>query len=346
MATLSSRPKPNASPFFASPTHLLGWQGLTATLPENWNLASFGGGAEAGNLRVDDEDGPRLEIRWEQPKNSVDLDKSLRSFLEQLEKRARKEKKNFELVPDARVVSKHRKRKEHLQSFGWVGEEEDIAGQGWGVLWKCADCGRVVLSHVIGRGTENPDKIKRLANEILSSLECHGQGGWQTWSLFDLQLDVPIEFELERAKLLTGRIELEWLRPNAPSVFDVLGWAPPPQRLAVWRFAPANVLLESETLDEWTQRVVTRPDKKRIFGPFAPIEVRGHEGVIVKGRPRDLRRRVRGWIRDVVTRKPLPVPEVRVWACESSNKIFALDTHLKPANEHVTQDVLDSLSCH
>ncbi|MBV9467716.1 MAG: hypothetical protein JOZ57_00555, partial [Abitibacteriaceae bacterium] len=49
---------------FATETHLLGWQGLTVTLPSDWNLKTFGGDATKGDLRVDDADGPRLELRW------------------------------------------------------------------------------------------------------------------------------------------------------------------------------------------------------------------------------------------------------------------------------------------
>jgi hypothetical protein len=50
---------------FAIETHLVAWQGMSATTPANWNLTRFEGDHKKGNLGVDDEDGPRLEMRWE-----------------------------------------------------------------------------------------------------------------------------------------------------------------------------------------------------------------------------------------------------------------------------------------
>ncbi len=151
-------------PLFARSTHLLGWQGLSATLPADWNLASYGGDALKGNLRADDEDGARFELRWEKPPRSVDLAQSVAGFVQTLEKQAKKNKQAFEAAAkEPRLVSRSRKRKSQLVNFGWTGERDSPAGQGWGVSWECADCGRVIVAQIIGRGHERPEKVRALA---------------------------------------------------------------------------------------------------------------------------------------------------------------------------------------
>src|SRR4028118_743807 len=69
---------------FAIETHLIGWQGLSATTPVEWNLAQYAGNRVRGHLRVDDPDGPRLELLWEQPTKAVDLERSVDDFRNRL----------------------------------------------------------------------------------------------------------------------------------------------------------------------------------------------------------------------------------------------------------------------
>ena len=344
----AKRSKLHLPALFARETQLFGWQGLSLTLPANWNLVSFGGDATAGHARVDDEDGPRLELRWERPKGAIDVARSIEQFLARLEREAKKKQRDFEAADHPHIVSKSRKRKAQLVNYGWSGDAEDsINGQGWGVAWHCGDCGRVVVAHVIGRGHEPADKVQRLASEVLSSMECHGHGGWQTWSLFDLQLEVPEEFALGAAKLMTGRIEIEWqrtLKPNFP--LNLGAGLQRLERISLRRLAAANVLLESESLEQWSTRVVGRGNKHYALGPAEAIVIHGHEGFVLRGTPRDLRRRIVSRAGDIVRRRRTPLVEARIWHCTESNKIFVLENDLTLTNAHVTEDVLDSLKCH
>ncbi len=343
-------PKPKAErdtrlpPLFAREKHLLGWQGLTIMLPKNWNLAQFGGTHRKGQLRADDEDGPRLEISWEKPSKAVDIPTSVQRFLQTLERDAKKRKSRFVPEDKARVVAKSRKRKDQLTSFGWTGERDEPNGQGWGVAWHCPDCGRVVVGHVIGRGSEKPDRVRELAASVLESLECHGQGGWETWSVFDLRLEVPQEFELERAKLVTGKLELEWIRPRPAGA---MAWSKRDERLALARFSLASSVLHEEDLEEWAHRVVKPLDKKRlIYGKLEERETTEHPGVYTRGAIKDFRHRYLFYAIDWLFRRPRMLTELRAWHCAPSNKLFAFRSNLLPKNEHVVADVLDSLQCH
>ena len=170
-------------------THLLGWQGTTITIPENWNLTQFKGNAQKGQLRIDDEDAPRMEIRWETPTATIDIEKSIDKLMTSLERAAQKRREAFARQEKPLVVAKSRKRKYRVTNFGWVGDTSSLAAQSWGVSWQCPDCKRVVVAHILGRGEEKPERVRELAGRVLESLECHSEGGWQTWSVFDLRVE-------------------------------------------------------------------------------------------------------------------------------------------------------------
>lgn len=328
---------------FAVDTQFFGWQGMTITMPSNWTMTSFGGNNEQGYLRIDDEEVPRLELRWEKPKTEVDLDLSVEKFLDVLVRAAKKKKEHFEIVPDLRLVSKSRKRKEQILSFGWAGEKNSPVGQGCGVIWKCGDCGRVVVGHIMGRGAENAETVQRLAGEVLSSMECHGSGGWQTWSVFGLKVEIPEEFLLSRSKLMTGRLEIEWMRKRKPGL--LAPWRRD-ETLAVTRVALADVLLERETLEQWTAYNMAKKGKHWFFTKFKECTVRDHPAIRSEGMLRDVSLRARWAFFDLVLRRRTPRGQMLVWNCESSNKIFVFTHELSQANQHVADDVIDSLECH
>jgi hypothetical protein len=318
----------------------LGWQGFTCPLPADWNLASFGGDAKKGTLRVDDGDGPRIELRWETPEKPIDLHKSIVTFLTRLERAAKKKKQAFEAADSPLIVAKSRKPKAQLVNFGWTSDgSEPLAAHGWGTAWQCAECGRVVVAHLIGRASEKPRTAQLKATEIFTALECHGQGGWQAWSVFGLRAEIPNEFVLQRARLQTGKLEIEWQRPLPPGPKN---WGVRPERIVLRRIAAANVLLEHETLGEWAQRTLTGPDKRSRFLPPLEITVGGHEGLLFAGSPKSVKQWLWHQLR-LRLRLDAPPVEMRLWHDKGANKIVALETELSSANEHVPQDVLDSL---
>jgi hypothetical protein len=365
MSTTSSPPNsprraaPRAIParlplLFGEATQLFGWQGLTATVPETWNLGHFGGTARQGQIRIDDEDGPRLEIRWETPPGEVNLGSSIDKFLQSLEKAAKKRGAAFAIAAPPKLVSKARKRKAQLVQFGWQGEQTEPTAHGWGVAWHCTDCGRVVVGHMMGRGGENgaekQEKIQRLASEVFASLECHGSGGWQTWSVFGCRVEIPEEFELARASLMAGRLEWEWKRPKKPGLSS---FSMRDERLTLARWSLAAVLLQTRTLEEWAESNVAHSDKKMTWknwqsaDDFSNKDLAARAETVLQacGVVRDLRLRLREIAFDFLLRRRKRQSEMLVWHDARDNKIFALSADVQPANAHVRDDVLDSLDC-
>lgn len=340
-APAASNPAP--SPLFGRARRLLGWQGYTAQLPTEWNPGKFSGKRNNGDLRVDDEDGTRFELRWEETQKTPDVEKSIANFLKQLEKTARKNGDEFRVDEKAHTVSKGRKRKEQVTSFGWIGAPDALTSCGYGAAWSCPVCKRVTFAHVLGHSGEKPDKIERLAGEILGAMECHGEGGWDTWSAFDFQLEIPTEFELSRAQLLLNKIELEWVRPRPNGLY---GWGRRAERVRVMRFPVANVLLEGKSLAEWADWNVQHKNKQLALRDATEDEFNGHEGLLYRGAARDLKMRASVWFFDHLLRRRTPPSEVRVWNCPQSNRLYVLESEVSPVNAHVPGDVLDALACH
>lgn len=279
-------PQPAAMPpLFAVPTQLIGWQGTTITVPAEWNFVQFGGDHTVGHFSLTDDDGPRLELRWEKPERSVDIEKSVTDFVERIGRDIKKQKQPFEALSGVHLLSKSRKRKAQLASFGWKSEGAATLGQGYGVAWQCEKCGRVVVSQIIGRGGEKPGKLQALASEVFASLECHGSGGWETWSVFGLRVEIPEEFRLAKSRLLTGRIEFDWVRGEGRGP---LSFFSRDERLSLSRHALANVLMQNESLHDWLRRVVMTADKRTYYRALKPSPLPGSPALRGKP-PRDVK---------------------------------------------------------
>ena len=55
-----------------------GWQGVSMELPANWELGGLSGDYNNGYVRMDDEDMPRMELKWSKSKEKKpDLQKIL-----------------------------------------------------------------------------------------------------------------------------------------------------------------------------------------------------------------------------------------------------------------------------
>lgn len=273
-------------PLFDVPTHLIGWQGVTITVPEQWNFVQFGGDHMAGHFSLTDDDGPRLELRWETPERAVDLEKSVADFVKRIGGDLKKKKHSFEEVPNLQLLAKAKKRKAQLASFGWKSDGATL-GQGYGVAWQCEKCRRVVVAQTIGRGGERPGKLQNLASEVFGSMECHGSGGWETWSVFGLRVEIPEEFRLDKARLLTGRIEFDWTRG---ATRGMMAYFARDERIALSRHALANVLLQNESLHDWARRVVMGADKRTFYRALQAAPLPGN--LAPRGKPpRDVKTR-------------------------------------------------------
>ncbi len=331
-------------PIFGRARRALGWQGYTTQVPEGWNPGKFSGTRARGDLRVDDENGMRLELRWEESAKTPDVQKSVANFLQTLGKDAKKRKTAFQIIENPHIVSRGRKGKEQVTSFGWSGDAKSETPCGFGAAWICMACNRVTFAHVTGQRGEKTARIERLAQEVLSALECHGEGGWDKWNFFDFGLEIPVEFELGRAQILLSKIEMEWIRPRPVGLY---GWGKRAERLKLWRFPAASALLAGTNLEDWTRFNLLNPHKQLAFrNPAQAATFNGHDALFYSGKLKDPRQAAPIWVFDKLLRRQTPAPTLHVWNCPLSNRIWALESEVSPVNLHVGREVLASVQCH
>ncbi len=308
-------------------TSLIGWQGLTLTVPSDWNIGVIGGDRQSGYLRIDGVTMPRVEIKWQLAgKSGVNLERTLEKFLKGFTKEVSKRKMPVEIRRHVKVISKRQKQKTDILGFAWKADH-----QGCGVLWHCPDCDRIVIAQVLGTLEED---VQHLASKVLSSLEDHGKQQWDTWSVYGLEFQMPEAFLLEKHKLLTGQLELEFTRKKT-------------QRIIVSRWAMADTLLKEGTFEEWmTYSLRQRHGKEYRFTLQESTTIKGHSALIYEGRIKPIIQRVKDASTRFVLRRKRPILRVQAWHCEPSNKIFATHFFLPHHQERLVEEVTESVECH
>lgn len=301
----------------------IGWQGLTMQVPEDWFPAALGAERAAGYLRVQNAEGSSLEVKWSNPRGTVDMEAQLEKYRKALQRAARKRHLPFEWKDKPKVPVREAKPDKNRRFFAWKGE-----AQGLGVIWYCRSCARVVIAQV---STPLGEDAATLASTILSSLEDHGEVDGDLWALYGLQVRVPKEWMLDRHQLMAGYTMLQFRMGD--------------QILRAERWALANLALKSETLQDflWSKCWKFWRDY-RLTGADAAWE--GHPAAEFAGRTRKLWVRATAPVRRLLRRPAADRIAVRAWHCEPANKVFAVHA-IHPDGDTVTfERAVASVSCH
>ncbi|MBU0608940.1 MAG: hypothetical protein KKI08_13730 [Armatimonadetes bacterium] len=300
----------------------VGWQGLTFTIPEDWNIGAIGGEKTQGYLRFDDADMPRLEVKWADAGTTfVDLDKVVEKYLREMSKGR---KNQTEVNRDIKLTSKRKLRgKKAPKFFAWKGET-----QGFGAAWFCPDCHKTVIVQVMGRLTE---PVQEMAEQVVVDLEDHPRDEWILWSAYGFDFYSPRDFTLATQKLMAGLIEI--------------GLARDTEQLLAARWGMANVILRKQSLQEWGKKELAKRIK-RFDTEFSETTHRGHEAVTIAGRTALPQEKLKSFV-DHVRGKGFPDRvQALLWHCPESNKLFYVEGVLDRENVHLVQDVADRIECH
>lgn len=232
------------------------WQGLKVSVPAGWELASSSGTDKAGRVRLDDSQGPRLELVWSR-RRRLDVDSACRTARRRLEKAAGKRKLRFEvqsITPGKLAVVR------------WRGDEEGLALVGW-----CPRCRRAVQGQVFSDAR---------ADELVRSLSlCSCESAEVPWSVYGLTFTTPRGWRLAGTLIRPGLIRLRFRKGLA--------------RLSVSRWAAADVLLGGGAVSEWYAAV--RRELGMRGCPGKETEHRGHPAVRASCAPLRLRRTAVAW---------------------------------------------------
>ena len=303
--------------------HLVGWDGVTVRVPSDWNIGAISRDQQGGYLRLDDQERPRLEIKWSSSAGFVDLEETVDKYLKQIQRSRKRGQPEIEIDRDVKVISKRKVGKDALETFAWRAEEN-----AYGAAWLCKQCGRVVITQVIGP-VDNA-KLRQLAEKVIATVTDHPTDGWTTWAAYDFVAQVPEDFALNKQKMMTGLIEFSFVRET--------------EKITVARWGMANVALRRRSLDAWAQQQLGK--SLRLYGPESEsIEYRGHPALALIGKRLPPFQGVQRFFRHLFGRRYADQLRGYVWHCEPENKIYMVHAYLDHDNYELAEQIRDRIVC-
>ena len=308
----------------ASAAKLFGWQGISCSMPDNWDLASVTGRQKSGYFAFDDERTRRLEIKYDQARRwgQPVLEKTLEYYFESVRKKLRK-RVSFNVEYNVKLNSLERIPEEYeYRTYGWT---SDLVARG--IIWLCPTCRRVVIAQCLAR----PNRVSiREMSDVLVSIRCHAEGDSQTWAVFDHAVDVPKRLMLERNNLRAGLISLTFSGGR--------------ERLVVDRLGMASAVLKQTPMDEYVKTVHYRKLKRRRLR-FIEEPWHGHDGFRIEGerfRLMYLLPHVGPFVRRLRTADHVAG---RVWVSPEANRLFIIRAEGKHSRQ-LADEVAESIEAH
>jgi hypothetical protein len=334
----------------AVPT-VVGWQGIKCQLPPDWSVTGLSMDRDNGYLRIDapGEATLTVQIRWmnaaapkqkngytllapifrrllKRPDPEVpapELRPNLEKLLKDTAKQARKGKSEFDsTIKPERTEGEHDERQ--AMNFSYSGE-----GRGQGKIWYCKTCKRLVIAQAVGMAKDGV-ALGNVASQLLGSLRCHADDGFDTWALYGLEVGVPADFRLEEQKLTSGHLHLAWSRGG--------------ERVVVDRWALANMTLKKFTLGEWFQLNALQK-----FGKFEKDDGAGilpYETIRYQGRITGMNmiralREAKIRLRRLATRY-----EGGIWHQPDANRIVMVQVLQSKKTQNLWQEIVSRCACH
>jgi hypothetical protein len=265
------------------------WQGISLTIPQNWELVFTQGTHRDGYVRLADEEAVRMEMRWQSATGPGTPSAAVDSHVARLKKDARRSGQEGDLQRDLRLASPAGM---EAECYRWTAGCQLLA-----MVSRCPQCRRVVHVELIGRPEEG---LKALARTVFGSLRDHPQDGRLSWEFFDLRFHGPADLPLTKSVLQTGCIRMVFSRRLT--------------RLEFVRLSLAQVLLAKKGLKAYFDEFYAVPLKRRSYR-LREAQVNGHPAVELEGRP---------WLLVNPLRLIGKARETRAacWHCEESNRIL------------------------
>jgi hypothetical protein len=278
------------------------WNEIQFLVPADWEVSSIG----SHYLMLEEESGPIFEVKWGQIRGNFSHKVQLQRINALIGKLPRKTVKECPLPHDLKKALGAFK----STGFSWGGESIG----GLGVILFCPECRKATLIQFFQRNSVVSEDIYR---SILTSFQDHRQDAQVVWSVFDIRAKIPKNLRLVRHCLEPGRFEL---------AFESNG-----QKITLYRWGPASVLLQDQDLLEFARTVAGFYQDK----PHSMIES-GSKVVEWETSPP-----ISGWQR-LLSRilAKHSFQWVRLWHLVEKNRILAIRaTGKKPLDFHLLERI-------
>ena len=312
--------------------NLFGWAGIQIELPTTWEISGINGDEKNGYLRLDDDEMPRLELKWAKSrKKKPDLHKTLDEYFKLVRKNYKRGgnvsfRRNVDMIKDEDYLKECT-----VLGFSWKG---GIRANG--LIIHNPETKRITIVQVMGRLKENwrPTVLR-----IFKSISDRGDPDLTVWSAYGLRLAVPNNYKLERQKLLSGYLLFAFTRGRN-------------RKISVERYGPAEVLLneyssEENQLETWFRTRYAKAIRGYGF-EVTPYNENGDERITFVGQQTRLYDNVPlspVLIFDKIFKRTRLV--FYMWRCHHTNRIYVVQTiGRSDASEKLAQKVAKSIFCH
>jgi hypothetical protein len=306
-----------------------GWQGITMEIPSTWELSALSGDYDNGYIRMDDESVPRMELKWSKSREKkLDLQKILDEYFKGMRKRlgesadGLKIKRNIELIKNEEFFKDR-----DVVFYSWKTEVRAN-----GAIWYCKECRRIVVIQIMGYLKES---ILNDTIRIIESVHDHPDGQVNLWSAYQLSMDIPRRYQLDKRKLMSGYLMFSFIDGS--------------RILSVERFGLADVILRDADIQSWFRSYYAKNLRGYGFS-FEEEPLLNNEydqKIKLSGQERRFIDRIPFsplFVIDKILRRKQVVAQF--WQCKESNRIFVVMAMSKKGADELVSQVASSIKCH
>ena len=267
----------------------IAWNGICFKIPDSWEIGRIG----ARHLILEDGSEPALEIKWGSVKGKFSHSAHLKRLGALQTGRVKKTFKEWILPPEwDQALTDF-----HTVGFAWQAETK----AGRGVILYCPSCRNATLIQFFQPKSDGAEKI---FPEVLRAFQDHREDGLVDWSVFDIRAVMPANFKLVQHRFEAGKYRLTFAHGA--------------QKICLYRWAPASVLLEARNLRQFGETITDF-----CAGDPAPIVIGGLQMLEWNSSPRFKR---------LSRFKPKPsFHGLRLWHLEENNRILGVKVQGKRA---------------
>jgi len=300
---------------------LVGWRGVTLAVPEGWSPVSVSGEGAGGYLKIVSPDSRYLEVKWEQPRGTVSVPRSLDAYFERLRRQAKQSRREIVLKQRPRGLSGVRPPQQAPISYSWEADRRAL-----GCIWHCGECNRLVIAELVGE----PEDDLSIAGDLLRGIRDHGEAGWTTWALYGLTVPAPAAYAMEKQSLMTGH--QRFLLRHGGSTLQADRWG------------LAEIALRGATLREWYEGRESAALLRYAYR-VEETELHGHPALALAGRDRLPFAALKLLRAPGTLVWPRFFMQGYVWQCPESNRIYAVWGE-QPRQSTLLRDVVQRMCCH
>lgn len=204
----------------------IGWDGISFDLPSKFEVS----GIDKKYLQLDNGEQPCIEIRW------YDAGKTYKekTYFRQLAKKV--ESSSGIKIESTVLPASWKKSLKRFDATAFYWQSDLTTGRG--VMFYCKSASQVMLVQFISKCD---DCIDEAAIRLFSTLQFHNTGPEIPWRIYDMSATLPVSYTLESFEFKPGRFSIS-LADNTETI-------------SLFRFSPADIILKSTTLGEFSQEL-------------------------------------------------------------------------------------------